>query len=410
MASNTLLTIDQITREALDVLHANLGFTRTVNRQYDDSFAKKGAKIGTTLRIRKPPKYAVTKSATLSTSRDSVEEYTTLTVSTQAHVPLEFSSLELTMKIDDLRERFLQPAMAVLAATVDADGLALYKDVYNSVGTPGTTPSTALSLLLAQEKLDLTNTPRDGRRYATVNPTANAYLVDGLKGLFHNGDTISKQFKKGLMGMDVLGLKEITMDQNVNRHTVGTVSTATKEIKGAITTSTSTISVDGFDASQTGAIKAGDVFTIEGAYAVNPETKTPLSVLQQFVAKADANSDSTSTASITIDPPIIFTGARQTVSAASDQIADNADVTFVGSSATAYSQNLVYHEDSFTLATADLVLPEGVHMGSRAVMDGISLRIVFDYDITEDRFLGRADVLYGWLCQRPETACRLWGE
>ena len=151
--ANSLLTIDMITRKALEILENNLVLTRNVNRQYDDSFAVEGAKIGSTLRIRLPDRALVTDGAALQTQDDN-EQYTTLAVASQKHIGINFTSAELTMQLDDFAERVLKPRISQLAASIDADVANAYKAIGNSVGTPGTTPSTSLVLLQAQQKLN----------------------------------------------------------------------------------------------------------------------------------------------------------------------------------------------------------------------------------------------------------------
>jgi hypothetical protein len=195
--ANTLLTIDMITRKALEILENNLVITRNVNRQYDDSFAVEGAKIGSTLRIRLPDRALVTDGAALQVQDDN-EQFTTLTVASQKHIGVNFTSAELTMQLDDFAERVLKPRISQLAASIDADVANSYESIYQAVGTPGTTPGTSLVLLQAQQKLNeaaATMMPR----YATVNPAANAGLVEGMKGLFNPTSTISSQFKNGMM-------------------------------------------------------------------------------------------------------------------------------------------------------------------------------------------------------------------
>jgi len=213
--ANSLLTIDMITRKALEILENNLVITRNVNRQYDDSFAVEGAKIGSTLRIRLPDRALVTDGAALQVQDDN-EQFTTLTVSTQKHIGVNFTSAELTMQLDDFAERVLKPRISQLASSIDADVAGSFSSVYNSVGTPGTTPSTSLVLLQAQQKLNEFATPM-APRYATVNPAANAGLVEGMKGLFNPTSTISRQFKNGMMGEGILGLDEVNMSQSIRQ-------------------------------------------------------------------------------------------------------------------------------------------------------------------------------------------------
>ena len=379
--------------------------TRNVNRQYDDSFAVEGAKIGSTLRIRLPDRALVTDGAALQVQDDN-EQYTTLSVASQKHIGVNFTSAELTMQLDDFAERVLKPRISQLASSVDADVANAYKSIYNSVGTPGTTPATSLVLLQAQQKLN-EGAAVMSPRYATVNPAANAGLVEGMKGLFNPTDTVSRQFRNGMMGMGVLGFEEVNMSQSIKQHTTGTRSTSdTILVNGAVTTEgQATISIDGGTGSAT--VTVGDVFTIAGVYAVNPQTRESTGSLQQFTVTAANTASGGAWTNIAISPAMYTpNNALATINAFP---ADNAAVTFVGAASTQYAQNLVYHKDAITFATADLLLPQGVDMASRQVHNGISLRVVRQYDINNDRLPCRIDVLYGYSAVRPQMAARIWG-
>ena len=401
--SNSILTIDMITRKCLEILENNLVISRNVNRQYDDSFAIEGAKIGSTLRIRLPDRALVTDGAALQVQDDN-EQYTTLAVASQKHIGVNFTSAELTMQLDDFAERVLKPRVSQLASSVDADVASVYKSIYNAVGTPGTTPATSLVLLQAQQKLNEFATPMSPR-YATVNPAANAGLVEGLKGLFNPTGTISRQFKNGMMGEGVLGLDEINMSQSIVQHTTGTTPTAPIVATTVATQGATSLAISFTSGSPT--FKIGDVFTIGSVFAVNPQTRQTTGSLQQFVVTADVTVSANTTATLTVQPPMYTsTNALATINAFP---AASAVLTFLGGSATAYPQNLIYHKDAITLATADLLLPQGVDMASRQVHNGISLRIVRQYDINNDRMPCRVDVLYGFAAIRPVTAVRLWG-
>ena len=399
--SNSLLTIDMITRKSLEILENNLVLTRNVNRQYDDSFAVEGAKIGSTLRIRLPDRALVTDGAALQVQADN-EQFTTLTVSSQKHIGVNFTSAELTMQLDDFAERVLKPRVSQLASSVDADVATSYKGIANSVGTPGTTPSTSLVLLQANQKLNEFATPMSPR-YATVNPAANAGLVEGMKGLFNPTGTISRQFKNGMMGEGILGLDEINMSQSISNHTNGNWGTSITVTSTVSTQGQSTLGISFTGSSKTW--NEGDVFTIAGVYAVNPQTRQSTGSLQQFTVTAATSGSSTATLSIS---PALYTSSNALATVDSFPQA-SAVVTMLGTAATAYPQNLVYHKDAISFATADLLLPQGVDMASRQVHNGISLRIVRQYDINNDRLPCRIDVLYGYAAIRPITAVRLWG-
>ena len=399
--SNSILTIDMITRKALEILENNLVLTRNVNRQYDDSFAVEGAKIGSTLRIRLPDRALVTDGAALQVQDDN-EQFTTLTVASQKHIGVNFTSAELTMQLDDFAERVLKPRISQLASSIDADVANAYKTIGNTVGTPGTTPSTSLVLLQAQQKLN-ENAAVMSPRYATVNPAANAGLVEGMKGLFNPTDTISKQFKNGMMGTGVLGFDEINMSQSIKQHTTGSrVATG-----NSVTTSVSSQGAASI-ALTIGSgltVKAGDVFTVADCFAVNPQTRESTGSLFQFVALADATASGTA---ITVTVAPIYTAANALATVDSFPVAGKA-VVFVGAASSQYAQNLAYHKDFATFATADLLLPQGVDMAARAVHNGISLRIVRQYDINNDRMPCRIDVLYGYSAIRPQMGVRIWG-
>lgn len=402
--ANNILTIDMITRKALQILENNLVLTRNVNRQYDDSFAVEGAKIGSTLRIRLPDRALVTDGAALQVQDDN-EQSTTLAVDSQKHIGVNFTSAELTMQLDDFAERVLKPRVSQLAAAIDADVANSYKQIYSSVGTPGTTPGTSLVLLQAQQKLN-ENAAGMSPRYATVNPAANAGLVEGLKGLFNPSDVISKQFKNGMMGTGVLGYDEINMSQSIANHTTGVTPTAPIVAAGS-TFSQGATSINITFTSGSPTFKVGDVFTIAGVFSVNPQTRQSTGALQQFTVTADVSVSSGTSATLSVSPAI-FTSAHALATVSAFPAA-SAALTFLGGSATGYAQNLVYHKDAITFATADLLLPQGVDMASRQVHNGISMRIVRQYDINNDRMPCRIDVLYGYKVIRPAMACRIWG-
>jgi hypothetical protein len=224
-----------------------------------------------------------------------------------------------------------------------------------------------------------------------------------MKGLFNPTDTISKQFKNGMMGTGVLGFEEINMSQSIKQFTTGSRAATGGTTSAAVTAEGATTISMTVGSGVT--VKQGDVFTIADCYAVNPQTRESTGSLFQFVAAADATAVSTAI-TVTVSPIYSAGNALATV----DSLPGNSKaVVFVGAASTQYPQNLVYHKDAITFATADLLLPQGVDMAARAVHNGISLRVVRQYDINNDRMPCRIDVLYGFNTIRPQMACRLWG-
>lgn len=402
--SNSLLTISMITKEALRILKNQLAFAKGVNRQYDDTFANKGAKVGSVINIRKPVRFTVTSGASLNL-QDVSDQSVALTLDTQNHVGFQFSSKDMTLSMDEFGPRYIQPAIAALANKIDLDGLAKYKDVYSSVGTPGTTPNTALLFLQANQKLNEMGCPVDGLRNLAINPAAQASTVDALKGLFQSSEKIKSQYEKGMMGE---GLGFIwRMDQNVATRTVGPLGgSPTVRVKSA--DGDSTLSTQAWTSSAASRLKVGDVFTIGSVNAVNPQNRVSTGALQQFTVTADFSSDSSGNGVVSISPTIQTTGAYQNVDSLP---AVSAAITVVGAANTVTPQNLAYHRDAFVLGMADLELPGGVEMAARASdpESGLSLRIVRAYDIVNDQHPCRLDVLYGWKTVYPELACRIQG-
>lgn len=411
---NTLITPTQLLRESLRIFHNTISFTKGVNRSYSKEFGITGAKVGKTINVRMPNRYFVRRTKTAQV-QNTTEAYVPITLNTQYGVDLGFSSAELTCTIDDFSKRYIVPAMAKLASAVDLDGLALYKDVYNIVGTFGTTPGSAsggTGLLAytvpdiygnAAMMLDHSAVPRDGSRNCILGPAANNSSITGLKSLYNPQNTIASQYKNGIM-LPALGF-DFAMDQCVNTHTNGT-----RAISGEITVQATWTTEDGATIKLTGGsatIKAGDVFTVAGVYMVNPETQQSTGVLQPFVVTADKTMSGTTTVAISPTPVLAGTGVANgnvnRVPTASDA------VVWFGATGSVGPQNMAFHQDAFTFATADLEIPKGVDFGYRETYDGISMRIIRFYDGINDDLITRVDILGGWRTLRPEAAVRIVG-
>lgn len=387
--ANTILTPTAVTREALRVLHQKCTFLSNINRQYDSSFAKEGAKEGDSLKIRLPNQYTVRTGLNMA-AQDTTESSTTLQVSTVKGVDLNFSSSDLTLSLDDFSKRIIDPAMSVLAAAIEADCLqTMIKQVWQSTTNSAITMQ---QVLYARQKLQDALAPPDNR-VCLLSSRDSAVLVNDLKGNFNDSKSISKQYIDGYMtrmgGMDFY---ESTHLANQARG-----AGASYQTNSATAQTGSTLVVD----TGTGLIDVGSIITIDGVYRVHPETKVDTGVLQQFVVTA---TNATNATSITISPAIVASGATQNVT---NGAADNKAITILGTAGTNYGQSLVFHKDAFTFATADLVLPTGTDFAAREVMDGISMSIVRDFNIADRTFPARVDVLYGFKAIRPELACRI---
>lgn len=392
--ANTLLTPIVITREALRILHGMLTFVGGVNRQYDDQFARKGAKIGSNLTVRLPNQFVVQSGAALSV-QDVSEQSVVIPVTNQKHVDFTFSSSELTLTVDEFSKRYLQPAMAQLAAAIEADAFSMALDVpavINGIGSP----ITWKNVLLARKALQDALAP-NGDRSLILNTQDNADLVDTLKGLFQDSSEIASQYRDGLMGRT--GGFDILESTIIPTQTTGTALSATTYTVNGASQTGSAITV----ATGSTTFKKGDVVTFAGCNRVHPETKADTGSLMQFVVTADYAGGA---GNLAISPAIVVSNATGTQNVSASPTNGGA-VTKVGGASAVYKPSLAFHKDAFAFATADLVMPEGVDFASRQVYDGISMRIVRQYAIATDTFPCRIDVLYGYKTLRPSQAVRI---
>ena len=420
--SNTLLTISQITNEGLMVLENDLCFADHVNRQYADQFAITGAKIGYTVNVRRPPRYIGTTGPALSIE-DTNETYTPVTLSTQFHVDVQFTTADMATSIDLFKQRVLNPVIATVANKIDRDGTSFYyQNVANATGTPGTALATTLTPLTAGAILDAEAAPRDGTRVLILDPFTHANMVNTVQGLFNPQATISEQIKKGLIAKNFLGF-DWYMDQNVVSYTVGagggSPTLANNTSSAWIASGWSQnglIQSTAWTSAAAARLNVGDVVTVAGAYAVNPQSRGAVGSnrLRQFVVIAPqaslsngtySNGTYSSTSGGLLDFWVtetgIYAGQFQNISA---QPASNAAIQIWGNAtSTQYAgtvspQGIAMHRDCVALAFADLDLPGGVDMAARAVdeEDGMSFRIVRQYTINNDALPARCDVLYGY--------------
>jgi hypothetical protein len=412
--ANNLLTISKITNEALMVLENELTFTSEVDRNYDDQFAVVGAKIGATVNVRKPGRFIGTTGPALNVE-DFNESSVPVTLGTQFHVDTQFTTQDLALSLDMFSDRVLKPAVAAIANKIDRDGLLLAKNsTANIVGTAGVPPTGLITYLTAGAYLDSEGAPRDGRRSCTVEPFTSATIVDSLKGLFMPSAKISEQYEKGLMGTDSAGMRW-KMDQNVVSHQFGSYATAVLSCNvttatGFLTSgwaSSSNITIAATSAAAAGLLQ-GDVLTIAGVYAVNPQNRQAYgsNKLRNFVVNTAVTVPSSGNVTVNVSPAVITAGQFQNVSVTST---GSQSVVPFNNTGTVSPQNIIMHKNAFTLAVADLELPDGVHFAGRASDKeiGLSMRVVRQYTINNDSIPTRLDVLYGWAPLYPELAVRV---
>jgi hypothetical protein len=403
---NTIKTLSagDITRKALQILHNNLVFCKSINKEYDSRFAKSGAKNGGTLLIREPNQFTIRDGAVMNT-QDVTERTQTLTVATQKGVDINFSSVELTLSLDDFSKRIIEPAITRLAAEVDKAVISnVYPYVPKLVNTAFGTKPVLTDVLAARAALQQGLAPTSNRILMTDSLAANSIITSGTS-LYNPAGEISRQYSTGLLGS--LYSFQHYESEMTPVHTNGTRTDATPVVDiSTISNGDTTITTTGQTNGQT--IKVGDVFTIADVYDVNPETKVSTGSLKQFSIGADLTCDATDV--FTLTWPIYKSGPYQNVYAAAwtgSKAIVHVAAGGSGTASAALRHSLAYHRDAFTVVTADLEMPTGVDFAYRAKMDNISMRLVRNFDIVNDKFPCRIDVLFGSKCLRPEWACRV---
>ena len=409
--ANTALTADVVAKEALVMLENELGVLGTFHRAHEDEFASEvnGFKKGATIRIRRPADFTVRTTATMDL-QDAIEGRTTLVVDKQIGVDFSFTSLDMTLSVSKLSERFIKPAMSSIVNEMSRDCMStFYKGVYNWVGTPGQTINSYADFAKGPERLDEMAVPMSDR-YAALQPADHWGMLGSQTGLFIQ-DAAKGAYREGSLGR--IGGVETYMSQVMPTHTTGarddtTPITAAGSGDQAVSydTAKNTWSMDLVTTGYDGTLTVGDVFTIADLYMVNPKTKASTGILQQFVVNTAITLDATDT--INISPPIITSGPHQTVVLSTGTFASNALLN-LGTASTAYKQNLMYHKNAFGLACVPMELPQGAPGAARQSYKGFSVRVIPIYDGVNDISKWRLDMLYGRTVLDPRLAIRISG-
>jgi hypothetical protein len=408
--ANTMLTAAIIAREALMILENNLVIADKVYRGYESEFDKNinGYKIGDTLTIRKPAQF-VLRTGPIMAAQDTVEGSTSVVVNQQIGVDFSFTSTDLTLKIGELSERVIEPAMVRLADKVDVDLFGLFTNVNNWVGTPGATMSNFDSFAAGTERLNNGAVPLESRT-ACLTPRDKRGMLASITGpsSIFNEKAVGDAYHRGMLGM-IDGVEAYGV-QNVAALTTGTRTNGTNNsgvpttYAAAKDTGTQTLTINGLGAA--GTIAAGEVFTLAGVFDVNPVNKTAQSFLKQFTVTTAATADGGGAATVTIRPAMILTGAYQNISAAP---AAGAVLTWAGAASTIFRQNMIFHKNAFALVMVPMIRPEGAVKVSRMSHKGISVRVIPVYDGTNDNNAWRLDILYGVKVIDERLAVRISG-
>lgn len=370
--ANTFVTLQEIARQALPRLSENLVFPSLIHRDFSEDFHG----VGDTVRVRKPVVYQASEfdETTGVTYQDIVEDAVEVTLSHIATVDARASAIEAATSIDDLNRVFVEPAAQAIAEKINADGLLLYRDIWQAVGTAGTTPASLSAIADARKALNLAKAPNAGRCAVwDVDADASLTALDALVNAEKAGST--RALREGAIGR-VYGIDNY-MSQGVCSHESGITAKVGVKLSGAAAAGATSINLSG--TTLTGKLRKGDILQIGGA---------------QYVVAADsAAASGNAIAGVKVAPAMAAA-------------ASGADVTILPN----HVANLAFHPMAFAYVTRPLSNPDGQGVESYVTsFNGLSLRVTRGYDQQYKRSIYSMDVLYGFKTVYPELAVRVLG-
>jgi hypothetical protein len=403
--ADVIITPNMVAEAIAIDLSAQLVAMGLINTQYTKEFKK----IGQSVDILEPVKMKAVSGAVIASIPDTVEKKQTLTIDQRFNTSWDHSTQDLTMSMKNYRERYAKPASIALAHQVNQTVLGLYTDIYNVIGTPGTTPSTLGIIGDVQQLLNEENVPHEDRCFV-MGPAMNNKLTTGDLKSYFNQSLAEGLVRKGRVG-ELLQM-DFFMDQQVNSHLTGSCTYAGITINdGSIAEGDTSMTVAGAGVSKT--LKKGDVFTIAGVNAINTRSYVSTGALRNYTLTADATSDGAGAAVLNFSPE--FRSAADTSGNAPYATIDALPVTTAalvfktGGADETHPQNLAFHKDAFIMGVVPLEVPVGARFGARQKFQDISVRIIADHDFMSDQQRVRADIQFGVKTLRPELACRLIG-
>ena len=409
---NTLATPLWTTKETARGFVNKLVLLANVNRTYDDQYEQNGAKVGNTVNARMPQRFYATDGQALQLQA-LYDQTVPISLTNQKNVAFGYSSAQATTELDSIRQRYTNPGAEALANAAEVLFVQnVYRDIYSSVGVPGTTPATTLIYLQAQTKLTDLGAVLNGR-VAVLDPLAMQTIANTSSTVFNPQGQISDIVEEGMYARRMFGIEKWLQDPVVPTHTTGTFTACTPTVNGASQTG-STIVTQAWASGAT-TLNKGDVFTMAGCNTVNPQSYSDNGRLQQFTVTATI-SDSSGAMTIAIAPSIITSGQLQTVSASPT---NGGAITVLGATSavsgtlatTTSRQSFVFHPDAFAFVMADMYKPDAGCKAQvvRSKALGFSIRMVEQYQIGTDQNPSRLDILIGAATLQARLACRVWG-
>lgn len=367
-SANTLITPTMVAKEALAILRNNCIYKDLVHTDYSEEFVNH---IGDTVNVRVPATLAAYDFTTDITTQDTTESYVPVALNKFKDVSVVITSKEWSLSLVDFSKQVIAPAMAAIGEAVDKDiANAIFGGAGSTVTRTAATPTTLADFASIGKALDIAKAPKMDRSLVMSPHHKYAYgLLDHLvKGSYAGNNDLLRRNEMGpVYGIDTF------MDQNTPTSTATTSGTATGTIKVASSSDAGEVDLtDGSAATAT--LKVGDGFVYNG-------------ILYRFTEDVLlANSGKTS---MKVSPTF------------------PADIAAVAVPIVRNGSSLAFHKDAVAFVNRPLAIPMGAAKTAVASADGLSVRVVFDYNSTKKYDVISFDILYGVKVLRSTLAVRL---
>ena len=362
--ANTFLTPQIIAQEALAILRNQLIFAELVHTDYANEFVK----VGDTITVRKPAELIAKDFAGSIASQDLTESGVTVKLDKFKDVSVAITSQQASLELRDFAKQVIEPAMVAIAQQIDED-LAnfIFEKASGSVLAGSATPADLADIASVGKKLDIAKAPMQERHLVLSPEHKYRYaLTEILTRVNHAGS--NETLREALLGK-VYGMQTY-MNQNLPESTSSTNGTAKGTISVASSSDAGEVDVTGLSLA-TGTLKIGEGFVFEG-------------VLYRFTENVSGTSNAQASRAVS---PAFPAGKSAT------------EVRIVR-----LSSSVGFHKNAFAFVIRPLDLPMGAARASVVNGEGLSVRVVYDYNQSSKTDTISFDVLYGIAALRPELA------
>lgn len=371
----SLVNVAMIASESLMQLEYQLVAGALMYRDKTADFSKVGGyAVGNSVSIKTRPDFRVDEFAGSINRQDSRESYADFAIEKHFDVSAPWTSAEMAMNIDSLSEQFIRPAMISMSQKIDTYLLSkawLSRGLYTSADPL----SSAADIALARKQANHQQIEKGGR-IGLVNSDLEAAMLG--QDIFHRFDTrgapsvtaLQEADMGRMMGINWYGSENFTDAVVAPGDGVGVTVTTPTGVQNAIGTSVL------HTTATTGQFEAGDRILVAGM-------KRPLVVSTQTAATAVEIPLSNQ-----IDELVPVTAAITTISSGDTSVT---------------KQGIILEPGSFAYAAPPLDAPGGVD-ASVASANGMSIRVVRDYDIDTKTETISFDLLIGATCYDPRKS------